>query len=323
MTRKTVTVFAATGTAGRACVDEMIGLQTFNVQVLARRSGQAEKSTSGVARDGGDKQRLYARWRESGVGIKEVDATNHAELIPALQGTDYLVSCVPTGSTESQYPLIWAAKEAGVERFVPSEFGAIYEFEQFWPTDTVHRTWARQKVFIRRVIELAGLDFTIIPAGLWPEYYMLEPVRVMGDPDRKVSWSTGGDVGRIIPHVLSHPLSRNAICPVAATAYCSWNELLAIRESALGREVARNYLTSEQWKAVYAQQSPGRLKFSVAIGVLCSEGAEGMSLFANWNGTFLPEFKGTPLPELFRDYIEPFVAARGAALIASGELPAG
>ena len=323
MTRKTVTVFAATGTAGRACVDEMIGLQTFNVQVLTRRSGQAEKSTSGVARDGDDKQRLYARWRESGVGIKEVDATNHAELIPALQGTDYLVSCVPTGGTESQYPLIWAAKEAGVERFVPSEFGAIYEFEQFWPTDTVHRTWARQKVFIRRVIELAGLDFTIIPAGLWPEYYMLEPVRVMGDPDRKVSWSTGRDVGRIIPHVLSHPLSRNAICPVAATAYRSWNELLAIRESALGRKVARNYLTSEQWKAVYAQQLPGRLKFGVAIGVLCSEGAEGMSLFANWNGTFLPEFKGTPLPELFRDYIEPFVAARRAALIASGELPAG
>ena len=52
MTRKTVTVFAATGTAGRACVEEMIGQQTFNVQVLARKSGQAEKSTSGVARDG-------------------------------------------------------------------------------------------------------------------------------------------------------------------------------------------------------------------------------------------------------------------------------
>ena len=149
---------------------------------------------------------------------------------------------------------------------------------------------------------------------------MLEPVRVMGDPDRKVSWSTGRDIGRII---LSHPLLPRCDLSGGATAYCSWNELLAIRESALGREVARNYLTSEQWKAVYAQQPPGRLKFSVAIGVLCSEGAEGMSLFANWNGTFLPEFKGTPLPELFRDYIEPFVAARGAALIASGELPAG
>jgi hypothetical protein len=46
-----------------------------------------------------------------------------------------------------------------------------------------------------------------------------------------------------------------------------------------------------------------------------------MSLFANWNGTFLPDFRGTPLPELFRDVIEPFVAARRAALIASGEPP--
>jgi hypothetical protein len=64
------------------------------------------------------------------------------------------------------------------------------------------------------------------------------------------------------------------------------------------------------------------LKELLAIGVLCTEGAEGMSLWANWNGTFLPEFKGTPLAELFPGYIEPFVAAARAALIASGELPA-
>ena len=113
---------------------------------------------------------------------------------------------------------------------------------------TVHRTWARQKVFIRRVIELAGLDFTIIPAGLWPDYYMLEPVRVMGDPDRKVSWSTGRH------HPARSVSSAFPQCDLSggATAYCSWNELLAIRESALGREVARNYLTSEPWKAFCA-----------------------------------------------------------------------
>jgi hypothetical protein len=49
----------------------------------------------------------------------------------------------------------------------------------------------------------------------------------------------------------------------------------------------------------------------------------GMSLFGNWNATFLPEFKGTPLAELFRDRIEPFVAAVRAQLIATGEWPAG
>lgn len=319
---KTITVFGATGTAGSACVEELIQLQTFNVRVLARKSGQREIRTALPPHGDELKQRLHAHWRKNGVEIVAVDATNHAELIPALHGTDYLVSCVPTFATESQYPLIWAAKEAGVQRFVPSEFGAIYEFEQFWPTDTIHRTFARQKAFIRRVIELAGLDFTIIPAGLWPEYYMLEPVAVMGDGEKKISWSTGPDVGRIIPHVLAHPLSCNAICPVAATAYCSWNELLALRERSLGRQVVRNYLSWSDWKAAYDRQPPGPIKFIMAIGVLVSEGAEGMSLFANWNGTFLPEFSGTPLSDLFPKYIEPFVTALRAGLIAAGELPA-
>jgi hypothetical protein len=41
----------------------------------------------------------------------------------------------------------------------------------------------------------------------------------------------------------------------------------------------------------------------------------------NWNKTFLPDFKGTPLDELLRDRVEPFVAAMRAGLIASGDLP--
>jgi uncharacterized protein YbjT (DUF2867 family) len=131
---KTITVFGATGTAGCACVEELIRVQTFNVRVLARKSGQREIRSALPPNSDEVKQRLHAHWRKNGVEIVAVDAMNHADLIPALHGTDYLVSCVPTFATESQYPLIWAAKEAGVERFVPSEFGAIYELEQFWPT---------------------------------------------------------------------------------------------------------------------------------------------------------------------------------------------
>jgi len=222
---------------------------------------------------------------------------------------------VPLTATESQYPLIWAAKEAGVERFVPSEFGAIYEWEQSLPTDTIHRAIARQKVFIRRTIELAGLDYTIIPAGFWPEYYLAEPVAVMGNGKDMVSWSTGRDVGRIIPHILAHPASRNATCAVAATAYCSWDELLEVRERLLGRKVERNYLGNAQFKAAYEATS-GALKMLMAIGVATTEQAEGMSLFGHWNATHLPHFKGTPLEELFPGYIEPFVAALQASLSA-------
>jgi hypothetical protein len=45
-----------------------------------------------------------------------------------------------------------------------------------------------------------------------------------------------------------------------------------------------------------------------------------MSLFGHRNKTSLPEFQGTPLDELFRNRIEPFVEGMRAALIASGEL---
>ncbi|MCX7180194.1 MAG: NmrA family NAD(P)-binding protein, partial [Proteobacteria bacterium] len=201
MTRKTVTVFGATGTAGVACVNEMIRMKQFDVCVLARKPGQQEKASNGMTQSEATKRKQYDDWTGLGVTVKAVDATSCEELITALEGTNYLVSCVPINATESQYPLIWAAKEAGVERFVPSEFGAIYEFEQYWPTHTSHRVMARQKAYIRRMIESTGLDFTIIPAGLWPEYYMLEPVAVMGDGNEKVAWSSGQDLGRIIPHV--------------------------------------------------------------------------------------------------------------------------
>ena len=314
MARKTVTVFSATGTVGVACVEELIRQDKFNVCVLARKTGQQEKSTTGLVTPADAKQRQYTEWQAKGVEVKWVDATYHLDLIPALTGTNYLVSCVPYNAAESQYALIWAAKEAGVERFVPSEFGAIYEFEQFWQTPNSHRAMARQKAFIRRVIELAGLDFTIIPAGLWPEYYMMEPVGVMGDPDVKVAWSTGTDVGRIIPHVLAHPASRNAICPVAATAFCSWNELLAAREKVLGRKVARFYPDAEYWKAAYDRSQPESvIHILLAIGIALTDTPAGMSLFGHWNNSFIPEFQGTPLEDVIRDRIEPFVAAIQAA----------
>ena len=315
--KKTITVFGATGTAGSACVDELLLQGVFQPRVLVRKSGQEEKTSGLVQKAADEKQRLYDRWTSRGVEIREANATEQTDLIPALKGTDYLVSCVPYSATESQYPLIWAAKEAGVERFVPSEFGFIYEWEQFWPTDTSHRQMARQKAFIRRVIELAGLDWTIIPAGLWPEYYMLEPVCVHGDGKQKVSWSTGKDVGRIIPHVLAHPASRNAICPVAATAYLSWDEMLAARERFLGRRVDRLYMDSTTFRAAYAQNSSPLTEVLMGIGVAATECPEGMPLWANWNAMHLPDFRGMELDVLFRDVVEPFVAATMAGLAAA------
>tara|TARA_R110000868_G_scaffold155949_6_gene382603 strand:+ start:166 stop:1254 length:1089 start_codon:yes stop_codon:yes gene_type:complete len=306
--RKVATIFAANGAVGAACVEGFLQHDEFDVRILVR-SGGSEKSSSGIGTpDAGMKRERWEHWRSRGVELREADMMNHASLIPALTGTDYLVSCAPITATESQYPLIWAAKEAGVGRFVPSEYGFIYDWERSLPTHTVHRTIARQKVFVRQVIELAGLDYTIIPAGLWPEYYMMEPVPVMGDPDKPVAWSIASDIGRIIPHILTHPASRNAVCPIAATAYCSWNELLAVRERLLGRKVSRQQRTKTEWQTCYAARDNGLEQVLMAMGISVSECPDGLALWGNWNATYLPDFKGTPLEDAFPTIIEPFAA---------------
>jgi len=102
MTKKTVTVFAATGDAGRACVEELICQGVFNVQVLIREGSLEEKSSSGLLTSNDAKQKYWDDWQARGVLVKRTDISSHTSLIPALEGTDYLVSCVPLFATESQ-----------------------------------------------------------------------------------------------------------------------------------------------------------------------------------------------------------------------------
>jgi hypothetical protein len=55
-TRKTVTVFGATGIAGSAGVDEPIRQDCLHVQVLARRTDQQEKALFGLPTDEREKR---------------------------------------------------------------------------------------------------------------------------------------------------------------------------------------------------------------------------------------------------------------------------
>lgn len=62
--------------------------------------------------------------KSDNVTIKEVDYTSVPELTSALSGVKVVVSTLATTSVGAQNPLIDAAIAAGVERFLPSEFGS-------------------------------------------------------------------------------------------------------------------------------------------------------------------------------------------------------
>jgi hypothetical protein len=63
------------------------------------------------------------RLQDKGVSIVSYDLSGpHATLVDQLKNMDVLISCITWEHLEDQITWIEAAKEAGVKRFVPSEW---------------------------------------------------------------------------------------------------------------------------------------------------------------------------------------------------------
>jgi saccharopine dehydrogenase-like NADP-dependent oxidoreductase len=104
---KNITIYGAGGdNIGKYILDALLAEGTFNVSVLSRQSSKSKYPPS----------------------VKELrvpDDLPHTELVQALKGQDVVISAVGFGSgaLEIQYKVINAAIEAGVKRFMPSEYG--------------------------------------------------------------------------------------------------------------------------------------------------------------------------------------------------------
>jgi hypothetical protein len=108
----------ASGTIGAPILSALTASGLFNVSVLSRTESTATFSP--------------------GIIVKKVDFTSHSALVSALKGQDALICTLNDGAAALQAPLIEAAVEAGVRRFIPSEWGgsdvhsSVPEVEQFW-----------------------------------------------------------------------------------------------------------------------------------------------------------------------------------------------
>lgn len=94
----------AGGNVGSVLLDTFLKESSFKVTVLSRQDSQSTFP--------------------SGVKVLHADYDSQDSLIKALQGQDAVISLVGSGVLKDQAKLIDAAIAAGVQRFVPSEFGS-------------------------------------------------------------------------------------------------------------------------------------------------------------------------------------------------------
>ena len=167
----TIGIIGATGQTGSSIVNGLLSVPSeitaSNIISLTRPSSISNPAN--------------ASFSSRGVSIRPFTLTApHADLVSSLRGIDVLICCISGMGDEmhQQIPIADAAKEAGVQRFIPSAWlpviplGGVHLFR-----DLKERTYAHLKSI--------SLPYTIIDVGWW--YQISYPKLPSGKVDYAIS----------------------------------------------------------------------------------------------------------------------------------------
>ncbi|KAJ9156424.1 hypothetical protein NKR23_g819 [Pleurostoma richardsiae] len=142
-----------------------------------------------------------------------IDFADHAALVSALKGLDAVVSTTGNQSGDVQIALVNAAVEAGIKRFIPSDFGSDLQHPEIRSLPVFAEKIKVQELLIQKSKE-TSLTYTFINNNAFLDWglehkFILDPV------DRKATLWDGGEhlvtltslatVGQGVVGVLKHP----------------------------------------------------------------------------------------------------------------------
>jgi len=151
-----IAVIGATGNLGPVIVDALLAHKDHFTTITAVTANNPEDPK-------------FAELKKKGVHIRQAKFDDKASLVHAFQGVDAVVSTVGGAAFGDQILLVDAAAEAGVKRFVPSEFGG----------DTTHPHFASNAVFqakvkisdhIKELAKQGKISYTLVFTGAFADW---------------------------------------------------------------------------------------------------------------------------------------------------------
>ncbi|KAL2016186.1 hypothetical protein VTK56DRAFT_4075 [Thermocarpiscus australiensis] len=189
-----VALAGATGNLGPAILEQLLAAG-FEVTVLTRIGGSTHSFPASVK-------------------VAPVDYDSLDSLVAALGGQDAVVSTIASAALSKQLLLVEAAAQAGVKRFIPSDFGSNTVHPKAAALPVYADKVAVQKALQEKAAQPGGLTYSIILNGPFLDWGIMVGF-LLGVKNRRVRLYDGGDrifstttlptIGKAVAAVLKKP----------------------------------------------------------------------------------------------------------------------
>ncbi|KAF2236177.1 NAD(P)-binding protein [Viridothelium virens] len=260
-TKQSVLLLGATGETGRAVVNALIKDGSFDIKLLVRKASLEKPAVK--------------EFEKQGLEIRVGNPADGAEaLVPIMKDVHTVISTIDALSQSTQLPLVQAAKQAGVKRFVPCAFITVC------PPGGI--MWIRdEKETVYQEIWRARLPYTIIDCGFWHQvtfpslpsgrtaYAQMMPENTMpGDGNTPTLLTDLRDVGTYVARIIKDERTLNKFV-VTYSDELSENEIFDIMEEVSGEKIERKYeiLAKLEAASKAVDKDPGDVgsRFQMAI----------------------------------------------------------
>ncbi len=234
---KNILIVGATGNLGPHIVKALVN-NGHHLSALMRSTAMADISKT---------QPLNVQ----GVELLEGSFEDYDSLRSACRKKDVVISCAGGDQILNQIHLAKAAKEVGVEHFIPSEFGIDPYIAEKGSCDLFDA-----KAAVQEQIKETGIGFTPIYTNGFMEFWATglgelgapsppDRAKVFGNGDMSAYMTALSDIGQYTAAIVEDPKTINKEVLVSTTN-STQNEMISLWEDISGKTVEKEFVSADQ-----------------------------------------------------------------------------
>ena len=199
----------------------------------------------------------------AGAAIHEGDLADYDSLLRACRAVDIVISAVGSLQIGDEGPLVKAVKDAGVKRFVPSDFGL--DPAAAGPGSCV---LFDAKAAVQQSVKASGIPYTFIHSNGFFPYWAFSlgdltrlgasvppgEVNVYGDGNVMGALTSLPDIAKVTVRAVSDPRMENKEIRITANTITQ-NLLIALWQTTSGRTVTRTSVPAAELERIIASST--------------------------------------------------------------------